>query len=177
MRNFVGYLVFFYLFVCPKQAEAVTISGYFDYYMVVENLPSILAADSQMIDFIANGEKILNDMRLAMDDFQTCWPEPDTLKWREKQICRVISLEEQWNLLEYKTRVLYNDFETMNLLLYCPIEENLEIAIRNVAVRENLSALIDCSIPGFISEVDAVDFTEEVRVELIRLEKARTGLE
>ena len=150
--------------------------AHIDYLKVVDSIPSMMAADKEIQGFLDAGQKTILEMEQALDDeYNKYLTEKPTLstvmqELREKQ------LMEQQQMLEYKKQSLQQDLEILNQRLYGPIEENLKKAIEIVALRYKVTYVLEVTSLLYTDPAGGLDLTKEVRTELLRLEKERTGL-
>ena len=79
-------------------------------------------------------------------------------------------------MIEYKQQSLQQDLEILNDRLYGPIEDNLVKAIEIVAARHKVTYMLEKSNMLYVDPAGGLDLTNEVRIELVRLEKERTGM-
>ena len=150
--------------------------AHIDYLKVVDSIPSMMSADKEVKGFLEMGEKTIMEMEKAFEESYNAYLlEKPTLssvmvELREKQ------LMEQQQMIEYKRQSLQQDLEILNERLYGPIEDNLVKAIEIVAQRHKVTYVLEKSTTLYTDPVGGLDLTGEVRIELLRLEKERTGL-
>lgn len=157
------------------QAQTVKFA-HIDYLKVVDSIPSMMTADREVKGFLDAGEKTVAEMEKAFEEAYNQYlldkPTLSTVmvELREKQ------LMEQQQMIDYKRQSLQQDLEILNERLYGPIEDNLVKAIEIVAQRHKVTYVLEKSTTLYTDPVGGLDLTVEVRAELLRLEKERTGL-
>lgn len=158
-------------------AQAQTVKfAHIDYLKVVDSIPSMMNADKEVKGFLDAGEKTVAEMEKAFEEAYNQYlldkPTLSTVmvELREKQ------LMEQQQMIDYKRQSLQQDLEILNERLYGPIEDNLVKAIEIVAQRHKVTYVLEKSTTLYTDPVGGLDLTSEVRIELLRLEKERTGM-
>jgi len=162
--------VLFVLGVFSVSAQAPKF-GHVDYAKVLDSLSSKIEADQILKDFLAEGQETLEEMNRQFEvDYEKYMRTKDSLspvirEMREKK------LMEQQQLLEYKQMSLEQDFEILNNRLYKPIEDNLKKAIKIVGERHKMNYILESNSLLYVN--GGIDLTEEVKIELRRLEAER----
>ncbi len=82
---------------------------------------------------------------------------------------------EQQQLIQYKTESLQTDLEVLNNRLYEPLEKNLSLAVETIAKKHKLDYVLEVNSLLYFNKENGFNLTEEVKTELIRLEKIRVG--
>jgi len=173
----IAIITIFTLGLAEFNAHSQTVKfAHIDYLKVVDSIPTWVDANKQLDDFIAMGQKTIADMEADLNAaYELYMAEKETLstliqEYREKE------LMEKQELLEYKKQSLENDLQIWNQRLFVPIEENLKKAIETVAQRNNITYMFEKSSMLYTAPSGGIDLTNEVRIELLRLEKIRTGM-
>jgi Skp family chaperone for outer membrane proteins len=149
--------------------------AHIDYIKVVDSIPTMVDADAQVKSFLEMGQKKIADMEKAYEEAYLAYEaEKDALSdimqdLREKQ------LMEQLQLIEYTKQSLENDLQILNDRLYGPIEKNLTKAIETVSQRHKVTYLFEKTQMLYTDPTGGLDLTNEVRIELVRLETERTA--
>ncbi|HIP37302.1 MAG TPA: OmpH family outer membrane protein [Crocinitomix sp.] len=147
--------------------------AHFDYQKVTDSLPSILAAqkrleaaEAEMTQELQELETEYNDMLIKYDRAK------DTLS-----ALRLKIMEEDIQLLGQKIQYRQQDFQTeyqrMVESFMKPIEDNVQKAIKIVAEKHKLNYVFEKSTLMYVN--GGLDLTDEIRVELKKLENARTS--
>lgn len=149
--------------------------AHIDYLEVVDSLPTMMAANSEIETFYAAGMKTIEEMAVAYEESYNLYiKEKPTLSQvmieiREKQ------LAEQEQIIQYKQESLQQDLGILNDRLFKPIEDNLKKAIGIVAERYKITYVFDINSLMYTAPTGGLDITKEVRAELLILENARVA--
>ncbi len=149
--------------------------AYMDYLAVIDSLPSKLKADNEIKSFYDIGQKTILQMteqlELAIIDFQGARDtSPDIIvEIRMKQ------LNEQQELIRYKSESLEQDLNILNDRLYKPIEINLDKAIAIVAERHKITYILEVNSLLYFDPATAMNVTDEIKAEMMKFESTGTG--
>lgn len=155
--------------------------GYVDYVRAMDSIPTYLKAISTLESYVQSSQKTLEDMSIelerAVKEFEEtkATMEPIILEMKMK------NLEEQNQILMYKEQSFQQDLDIMKEKLLVPIDKSLKKAIEIVAIRNKVTYVLqydpDYGSTGllYVDKATALDLTNEVRTELIRIEAERTA--
>jgi outer membrane protein len=155
--------------------------GYVDYVRAMDSIPTYLKAINTLESYVQSSQKTLEDMAIelerAVKEFEDtkATMEPIILEMKMK------NLEEQNQILMYKEQSFQQDLEIMKEKLLVPIDKSLKKAIEIVAVRNKVTYVLqydpEYGSTGllYVDKATALDLTNEVRAELIRIEAERTA--
>ena len=147
--------------------------GHVDNAKVLEELPTKIDADRELQLYLEDGKKTISDMQLQLErDYQVYLKEADSLSDIIRQM-KEKELNEQQQALQFKQESLENNLSIVNSKLYQPIEDNLKKAIKNIADKHNLNYVFEENSLVYVN--GGLDLTEEVKVELLKLETARVA--
>ncbi len=157
-----------------SNAQNVKIA-YVDYLEVIDSLPSKLAADKQIEAFLMEGRKIIEEMQLQLEaDAIALEGAKDSLDPFIYEM-KYKNLLEQNEIIAYKNQSLEQDLQILNERLYTPIEENLTLAIENVAKKHKVTYILEANSLLYFDKETALDLTDEVEAEMLRLESLPTA--
>lgn len=145
--------------------------GHIDYEKLLENLPSKLQADKEFEAIVNDGQKEIEELQIALEDsYEKYMAAKDSLspivqEMREKK------LMEQQQIIQMKSQSLQSDIEILTTRFYAPIEDNVKKAVAIVAKKHNLNYVLETT--SLLYSEGGFDITEEVKIELIKLEDAR----
>lgn len=140
---------------------------------LLDSLPSRQAALKQLQEFSINGEKELQEMEADLNKkiqkFQTDQPTmtPITIKYEQEKLQRLSMAIEQ------RQEELQQQISQMNNELNAPILKRMQKAVDIVSERKKLNYVIDETAAVYFK--GGTDITDEVLVELLKLDKAETG--
>lgn len=140
---------------------------------LLDSLPSRQAALKQLQEFSVNGEKELQEMEADLNKkiqkFQTDQPTmtPITIKYEQEKLQRLSMAIEQ------RQEELQQQISQMNNELNAPILKRMQKAVDIVSERKKLNYVIDETAAVYFK--GGTDITDEVLVELLKLDKAETG--
>jgi len=145
--------------------------GHVDYSKVTDSIPSKLAADKEMKQFIDDGQKTIQELQTMLQrDYEIYIAKRDSLSPLMREI-KEKNPNEQQAILEQKQQTLQKDLEVYNARLYEPIEKNFKKAVKTISLKYKLNYVFDVS--SMLFNDGGLDITKEVKAELIRLEAAR----
>lgn len=152
-------------------AQANLKFGHVNYTEVTDSIPSKLAADKEMQQFITDGQNTIQELQTMLQrDYQAYMGGRDTLSPLSQEI-KEKNLTEQQAILENKQTTLQSDLEVYDSRLYKPIEKNFKKAVKVVSQSHKLNYVFE---EGSLLYLDGgLDITEEVKTELIKLEVTR----
>lgn len=153
--------------------------GFVDYVKAMDSIPSYLDAIKTLEYYVQSSQKTLEDMAIELErKVQDYERSKDSLP----EIIREMNyknLEEQNQILMYKEQSFQQDLEIMKEKLLVPIDKSLKKAIEIVAVRNKVTYVLqydpEYGSTGllYVDKATALDLTNEVRAELILIEKQR----
>ncbi|MFK8038064.1 MAG: OmpH family outer membrane protein [Crocinitomicaceae bacterium] len=145
--------------------------GHVNYTDVTDSIPSKLAADKEMQQFIADGQKTIQELQTMLQrDYEVYMGKRDSLSPLSREI-KEKNLTEQQAILENKQTTLQSDLEVYDNRLYKPIENNFKKAVKSVSQKYKLNYVFE---EGSLLYLDGgLNITEEVKAELIKLEASR----
>jgi len=147
--------------------------GHVDYAKVTDSIPTKLAADKEMQQFIADGQKTIQELQTMLQrDVDVYRRDLDSMSALRREITEK-NLQEQQAILENKQTTLQSDLEIYDSRLYKPIEKSFKEAVKNVSKKYKLNYVFDVSTMLFYE--GGLDITKEVKQELIKLEATRTA--
>ena len=147
--------------------------GHVDYAKVTDSIPTKLAADKEMKLFIDEGQKTIKELQTMLQrDYEVYMGARDTLSSLSREI-KEKNLNEQQAILENKQTTLQNDLEIYDNRLYKPIEKNFKKAVKTVSQKHKLNYVFEVGSMLYLE--GGQDITQEVKVELIRLEALRAS--
>lgn len=150
--------------------------GHVDYIKVLDSLPSKTAADRDLNNFYEDGQKTIMEMQASFEEeYNKYMLEKDSLSPLIQEI-KEKNLMEQQQIIQYKAESLEQDLQILNERLYKPLEDNLDLAVKTIAKKYKLNYVLEVNSLLYVDEENGLDLTSEVRAELIRLEKLRTGM-
>lgn len=145
--------------------------GHVDYVKVLDSLPSKIAADKDLNDFLEEGQKTITEMQASFElEYNAYMSAQDSLSPIRREM-KEKSLMEQQQIIQYKSESLEQDLQILNDRLYSPIEKHLTQAVENVAKKYKLTYVLEVNSLLYFDKNSGLDLTNEVRAELIRLEK------
>ena len=148
--------------------------GHVDYVKVLDSLPSKVAADKDLNNFLEEGQKTVMEMQASFEtEYNAYMLQKDSLSPLIQEM-KEKSLMEQQQIIQYKSESLEQDLQILNDRLYKPLEDNLTEAVKNIAEKYKLNYILEVNSMLYVN--GGLDLTPEVRTELIRLEKIRTGM-
>jgi len=164
-------IAIFGLGIFNSSAQA-TKFGHVDYVKILDSLPSKMAADKDLENFMAEGQKTIAEMQADFEaDYKIFLEEQDTYSKVIKEMKEKALMEKQ-QLLQYKQESLENDLQILNKRLYEPLEANIKLAVASIAKQHKLNYVMEVNNLLFVD--GGVDITKEVKVELTKLEAARS---
>jgi Skp family chaperone for outer membrane proteins len=158
-----------------SSVTAQTKFGHVDYVKVLDSLPTKLTADRDLQNFLTDGQKTIEEMNAVFEaDYTRYMTEKDSLSSFLQEM-KEKNLMEQQQLIQYKTETLQTDLEVFNKRLYEPLEKNLSLAVETIAKKHKLDYVLEVNSLLYFNKENGFNLTEEVKTELIRLEKIRVG--
>jgi outer membrane protein len=149
--------------------------GHVNYVKVLDSLPSKKTADKDLNDFLEEGQKTITEMQASFEEeYNRYMIAKDSLSPLIQEM-KEKSLMEQQQIIQYKSESLEQDLQILNDRLYKPLEDNLTKAVKTIAEKYKLNYILEVNSLLYVNEESGLDLTNEVRTELIRLEKVRTG--
>ncbi len=147
--------------------------GHVNYKKATDSIPTKLAADKEMQQFIEDGQKTIQELQTMLQrDYETYMVKRDSMSALRKEITEK-NLQEQQAILENKQTTLQNDLEIYDGRLYKPIENNFKKAVKTISQKYKLNYVFE---EGSLLYLEGgLDITEEVKQELIKLELARSA--
>lgn len=153
--------------------------GYVDYVRAMDSIPSYLEAIRTLEYYVKSSQKTLEDMAIELERKVMAYEQSkDSLPTIIREM-EYKNLEEQNQILMYKEQTFQQDLEVMKEKLLVPIDKSLKKAIEIVAVRNKVTYVLqydpEYGSTGllYVDKATALDLTNEVRAELIIIEKAR----
>lgn len=166
-------IAIFGLGVFNSNAQSNLKFAHVDYVKVIDSLPSKITADKDLQSFLDNGQKTLEEMQISFEEeYQKYLAEKDSISPLMQEI-REKNLMEQQQLIQYKSETLEGDLQTLNNRLYKPIEDNFNLAVKNIAQKYKLNYILEVNSILYVD--GGLDLTKEVKAEVIRLEAIRTS--
>ncbi|MDX1349522.1 MAG: OmpH family outer membrane protein [Putridiphycobacter sp.] len=147
--------------------------GHVDYAKVTDSIPTKLAADKEMKQFIEDGQRTIRELQTILQrDYEEYMAKRDSMSALMREIKEKNFMEQQ-QVLENKQQTLQNDLEIYDNRLYKPIENNFKKAVKTVSLKYKLNYVFE--VGSLLYLEGGIDITEEVKQELIRLEALRTA--
>lgn len=159
-----------------KYEEPVTVA-FFDPAVAVNGIPTMLDAERQVAEFISTGQALIDSLTVVYAANEEKSFECQRHCFGNVQIEAEKWLADQFQMIQYTQQSLEKELKQLNSRLYEPIEINLRNAVESVVARHGIDYMFEKSELLYADPVSGLDLTTEVRLELIRLEKERTGLE
>ena len=145
--------------------------AYVEYQAMTDSVPSKVQADKEMNSFVEEGQKTIEELQTMLQrDYDLYMGARDSLsefmiERKEKD------LQEQQQIIQLKQQSLQEDLQTYNDRLYAPIEKSLKAAVKIVSEKHKINYVFEKSSLMYVS--GGMDITEEVKAELLIIEKAR----
>lgn len=155
--------------------------GYVDYAKAMDSIPTYLKAISTLETFVQSSQKTLEDMAIELERAVKEYEETKATMEPIIQEMKMKNLEEQNQILMYKEQSFQQDLEVLKEKLLVPIDKSLKKAIEIVAARNKVTYVLqydpEYGSTGllYVDKATALDLTNEVRTELIRIEAERTA--
>lgn len=145
--------------------------AHFNYKTVTDSLFTKLQADAEINSFAEGRSKTIQELQTIFErDYNFYMTQRDSLS-KFSQEMKEKALQEQQEIIQLKQETFQNDLQIYNERYYAPIEKNLKKAIEIVAKKNSLNYVFEETTLMFVD--GGLDLTEQIKIELIGLEKAR----
>lgn len=175
MKIKVGFFLFALMLCNQGVAKEIQIGSY-DSLAVMND--SVIWSDAKRTvhTFQMMSEHTLSEMEKTLSAEEEMYTASKDSMTEKERIDFETKLNEKKEILEFKKNGFYQDMEILHEKLYGPIISSVRSAIKSLISKHNLSALVAAERLSDTQKSNALNLTQELIAEVIRLEKMRKSV-